>query len=128
MSLINEIIKSKIDYFDAGWRKFKFNFIDKVIDREDKETVLIGYTDFDDCEIDIDKTRKEELIRETILHEITHIMLANIGLGKDFKKAPFDEEHTVTLISRELIRSFNSNKKLFEILIKPWEDTKNQNQ
>lgn len=129
-SISDEILKNKIKFIDAGWRKFKLSIVDAEFLKKDetKETDCYGATDSEKCLIEIAKNNEDDLVKETILHELTHVMLENIGLGEDnIKRIQFDNEHLTTMLSRELMRMIDDNTKLFEILIKPWEPIESQN-
>ena len=118
----------KVDglYFDAGWRKFDIIVKDPLYDGGSE---YWGATDFDQCTIYIRETNDFDIAKETLIHEITHVILATVGFGgydhdemggefTDGYIAPTNNEQLTLCLSRGLMSAFNSNKELFEILIK----------
>ena len=112
--------------FDAGWRKF--DIVVKA-DLYEGGSECWGFTDFDQCTIYIRETNNFDIARETLIHEITHVILTTVGFGgydhdemggefTDGYIAPTNNEHLTLCISRGFMSAFNYNKELFEILIK----------
>lgn len=111
--------------FDAGWRKF--DIVIKPNLSEDGNECW-GTTDFDQCTIYLRETDDYSTSRETLIHEITHVILETIGYGGynqsemggeylDGYLAPTNNEHLTLCVSRGFMSAFNSNKELFEILL-----------
>lgn len=106
-----------VTHFDAGWRKFEIVFVKNLTEEDSK---CWGKTDFDAGIIQLDAAMRGDLFRETLLHEITHILLENAGLGDyddcDVPPALSNERMTV-LISRTLLQAMNYNPDLFSLLV-----------
>lgn len=117
----------KIDglHFDAGFRKFNIVVKDSVVE---EGTECWGATDFDVGTIYLRGTADHDTARETVIHEITHVILAVVGLGgydrdemgeeyPDGYIGPTNNEHLTLCLSRGLMGAFNLNKELFELLL-----------
>ena len=117
----------KIDglHFDAGFRKFNIVVKDSVVE---EGTECWGATDFDLGTIYLRGTADHDTARETVIHEITHVILAVVGLGgydrdemgeeyPDGYIGPTNNEHLTLCLSRGLMGAFNLNKELFELLL-----------
>ena len=111
--------------FNAGWRKFKILVKDHLFD---DGTECWGSTDFDLCTIYLRATDNFSVVRETLIHEITHIILETVGYGGydqsemggehlDGYIASTNNEHLTLCVSRGFMAAFNSNKELFGILL-----------
>ena len=111
--------------FDAGYRKFKIIVKDNIVETGCE---CWGVTDFDECTISLRSTPDSETARETLLHEITHILLEMCGFGGHEKGElgdkypdgyiPNASNEFLTLgVSRGFMLAFNLNKDLFEIII-----------
>ena len=62
---------------------------------------------------------KGELLRETLIHEIMHIMLETVGYGDyDDSEASIahNNERMTILVSRSLMQAMSLNTELFKIL------------
>jgi len=106
-----------INFFHGGWRSFKFSF-DKDLYEEDVK--CWGKTDFDQGIIHLEDSMKGDLLRETILHEITHILLETVGYGDydDIDEAvPLHNERLTVLVSRAFLQAMNLNQELFTTLL-----------
>ena len=117
----------KIDglYFDAGYRKFKIVVTDHL---SDTGCDCWGITDFDDCIISLQSTANTETAIETILHEITHVLLEVCGFGGHEKGElgdncpegyiPNASNEFLTLgVSRGFMSALNLNQELFKIIL-----------
>ena len=117
----------KIDglYFDAGYRKFKIIVKDSL---SDTDCDCWGVTDFDECTISIQSTSNTEMAVETLLHEITHVLLEICGFGGHEKGdlgdnypdgyIPNASNEFLTLgVSRGLMSALNLNQELFNIIL-----------
>ena len=117
----------KVDglYFDAGWRKFDIVVKNPLYEGGSE---CWGSTDFDLCTIYLRAEADHETARETLIHEITHVILAVSGCGgydsdemggefTDGYIAPTNNEHLTLCVSRGFMCAFNLNKELFSILL-----------
>ena len=112
-SVLTRLEEEKIEFINAGWRSFRVD-IRKVI-KEDGQKCY-GLTDFDEGVVSLARNMAPELARETLLHEITHIVLELCGLGGENIEGHTNEEVT-TLVSRSYLLLMNLNPKLFEIIL-----------
>jgi len=117
-------------YFDAGFRKFEIIAKESIVEGGAE---CWGSTDFDLCTIYLREHADYETARETLIHEIMHVMLAILGLGgydrdemggehPDGYIGPTNNEHLALCLSRGLMAAFNLNRDLFEILLEREED------
>lgn len=117
----------KIDglHFDAGFRKFNIVVKDSVLE---DGTECWGATDFDLGTIYLRANAEHDTARETLIHEIIHVILALVGLGgydraemgeeyPDGYIGPTNNEHLTLCLSRGIMGAFNLNKELFELLL-----------
>lgn len=106
-----------ITSFNAGWRTFTISF---EPDLTEEEVKCWGKTDFDQAIIHLDDSMYGELLRETLLHEITHILLETVGYG-DYDDGDHDRSHNnerlTILVSRAFLQAMNLNNELFSILL-----------
>jgi len=121
----NFLKKVESFYFDAGWRKFNIVVKDHLLE---DGTECWGSTDFDKCIIYLKASEDFDTCRETLIHEITHVILATVGFGgydqdemggehPDGYIAPTNNEHLTLCVSRGFMSAFNLNKELFELLL-----------
>lgn len=115
--LFSKLKAKKIDTVDAGWRVFNIIYKTGLKTANDP---CFGKTDFDACEIYLDRGMEHGLARETLIHEVFHIMLEGCGLGGDeddveplFVK---NNESLTMLTSRAFLLLANLNSELFKIL------------
>ena len=112
-------------YFDAGFRRFDIVVKENVVEGG---TECWGSTDFDQGTIYLRSPASRETARETLIHEITHVILAIIGLGGYDKEemggehadgyiGPTNNEHLALCLSRGFMAAFNLNRDLFEIIL-----------
>lgn len=117
----------KVDglYFDAGFRKFNIEVKENLLDGG---TECWGSTDFDQCTIYLRANADRDTAKETLIHEITHVILTTVGLGgydkgemgeefPDGYIGPTNNEHLTLCVSRGFMCAFNLNKELFEIIL-----------
>lgn len=117
---MNELYKklkaANITSVNAGYRTYTLH-IKKGL-RQDS-TKLYGLTEFDDGKITLEESMDYETARETLLHELTHVVLELGGLGgseDDDSVLAMKNEEMTTIISRGLLMLMNLNSKLFEII------------
>ena len=121
-SIIQQIKKAGITYVDAGWRKFSIVFLEVLEDTTGED--LYGSVNFDKGTLNLNVSLlkgREETTRETLLHEITHILLDITGLGgpsdsEKEKEIQVSNEDLTTRISRGFLLSKNLNPELAEII------------
>ena len=79
-SHIFELIKSQenLQQVDAGWATFKIKIVKGL---KSAKTNCWGTCDFDTYEIHIEEKMEDAPARETLLHEICHMLLEFCGLG-----------------------------------------------
>jgi len=120
--IISQIKKAGITYVDAGWRKFGLVFLEVLEDTTGED--LYGSVNFDKGTLNLNVSLlrgREETTRETLLHEITHILLDITGLGGNSesdkeKDIQINNEDLTTRISRGFLLFKNLNPELSEIL------------
>ena len=111
--------------FNAGFRKFSIEAKENLVEAGNE---CWGSTDFDQCTIYLRANADRDTARETLIHEITHVILTTVGLGgydreemgeefPDGYIGPTNNEHLTLCVSRGLMCAFNLNKELFEILL-----------
>ena len=111
--------------FNAGFRKFNIAVKENL---SEGGTECWGSTDFDLGTIYLRANAEYETAKETLIHEITHVILAVSGFGgydsdemggefTDGYIAPTNNEHLTLCISRGFMCAFNLNKELFSILL-----------
>ena len=121
-SIIQQIKKAGITYVDAGWRKFSIVFLEVLEDTTGED--LYGSVNFDKGTLNLNVSLlkgREETTRETLLHEITHILLDITGLGgpsdsEKEKDIQVSNEDLTTRISRGFLLFKNLNPELAEII------------
>lgn len=118
---MNELYKklkaANITSVNAGYRTYTLH-IKKGL-RQDS-TKLYGLTEFDDGKITLEESMDYETARETLLHELTHVVLELGGLGgseDDDSVLAMKNEEMTTLISRGLLMLINLNPELFGIIL-----------
>ena len=120
---MNELYKklkaANITSINAGYRTYSLH-IKKGL-RQDS-TKLYGLTEFDDGKITLEESMDYETARETLLHELTHVVLELGGLGgseDDDSVLAMKNEEMTTIISRGLLMLMNLNSELFDIINEP---------
>ena len=107
----------EIGKLDAGWAKFPIFFKKNV--RADNEDCM-GYVDWDTCEIYIDDTAKEDILKETLLHEVLHVLLSTIGIKAEDEDChiplSYTNEYITEQTSRGLLIISRLNLDLWKLL------------
>lgn len=114
-NILDRLQEEKLEV-NAGFRTFRVD-IKRVLKEEGQR--CFGLTDFDKGVVSLDKDMNPQLARETVLHELTHIVLELCGLGGDETTGIVREtpnEELTTLVSRSLLLLMNLNPALFRIL------------
>ena len=118
-NVLDELVRLKIEEFNAGYRFFKLD-LKRSLKSENQK--CFGLTDFDKGVISLDKNMNASLARETLLHEITHVVLELCGLGGDREDdngavREHNNEELTILISRSFLLLMNLNPELFGIIL-----------
>jgi Zn-dependent peptidase ImmA (M78 family) len=116
-TILDKIKEEKIEVIDTGFCVFKIDIKKTLKENNEK---CFGLTDFDRGVVSLYKDMNPQLAKETVLHELTHIVLEFCGLGgdetTDIVKERTNEELT-TLISRGYLLLMNLNPRLFGLLL-----------
>ena len=114
-ALIQELEDNGVYAIDAGWRVFPIVFLTSI--HSDKGEKLDGLTSFSPCVVQIHKDQTEEGIRETIIHELFHIIAVTVGLDpEEEEEFEVKNEDLVLQMSRGSMLFQRLNPKLWEIL------------
>jgi len=111
--------------FDAGYQTFKIIVKDNLSSEEDP---CWGTTDFDLCIIHLDSAASESTAKESLVHEITHVLLEIVGFGgydssemgnafQDGFIRDTNNELLTTSVSRAFLLALRLNPEIFRILI-----------
>jgi len=123
--IFQKISEAGISSLEAGWRPFSILIIKDLYQDGNK---VWGSTDFDRCVISVEEDSDQETARETLLHEITHVILLTIGFGGYDKEEMGEQhpegyigatnnEHLTLQISRGFLQMMRLNPELFKILL-----------
>ena len=116
-AIYRKLLEQEIVSVDAGWRVFQINLAKHLYEGLDK---CHGVTDFDSATITLDMDVSDDLAYETLIHEITHVILETVGCGDNYgeqKDLVITNEKLTTLTSRGLIMFMMLNPKLFQLLL-----------
>lgn len=108
-----KIEKEKIKSIDAGWKVFSLEFVDNI---EHEGDMCFGLTNFDYGFIHLKPEVSNDLAIETLLHELTHVVLEFLGLGDDTIQDISNEDLT-TRISRGFTLLMALNPALFNAIL-----------
>ena len=113
--IYNRLVKNKLLSVESGWGKFVIELHSNL--KEDNENVD-GVTDFDKKTIKLEMQLSDMTARETIIHEIMHIILESVGLDEKYHNDNLSvtNEYLANTISKQLLIISNMNPKLFETL------------
>lgn len=117
-SIYKRLLDSEINTVDSGWKVFQFSLQKNLHDGGDK---CHGVTDFDSGLILLDVDVSDDLAYETLIHEITHVILETVGCGDNYgeqKDLIISNEKLTTLVSRGFMQFMMLNPGLFELLLK----------
>jgi hypothetical protein len=115
-NILNRLVEENITSVNAGYRFYTLNIKKGLRSGAD---ICYGVTEFDKGILALESTMEHEIARETLLHELTHIVLEMVGLGGHEvtdEVIPRTNEDMTTLISRGFLLLMNLNPKLFEVL------------
>ena len=114
--ILDRLVEEGITEVLVGYRSYRLNIKRGLREASEK---CYGSADFDKGIISLEKDMDHETARETLVHELTHIVLELCGLGGNedtgVVEAHTNEEIT-TLTSRGWLTLINLNPKLFEII------------
>ena len=108
--LYSQLSENKITHLDAGFRTFEIVLVENL--NKDGEK-LYGLTDFDIGKISLELLMDEETARETLLHEIMHVVLELCGLGGNED----DTSNVITSINNEQLTTSLSRGLLTSITV-----------
>jgi len=115
--LIEKLKTQKISTVNAGYRNYSLKMSPHILHHNDE---CLGLTDFESGEITLNSKMAPEVFRETLIHELTHLVLEMGGLGGDEKTdkvLPMTNESMTVQISRGLMLLIRLNPELFEIIL-----------
>ena len=102
---------------NAGWAVFDIIIDHPVMDDEDHK--CFAHVDFETHELTIDGTLSDECARQSVLHEVWHILWEGIGYGdlaitEDTVK--LNNEHLTESATKGMILFWRLNQKLWHLL------------
>jgi len=114
--ILDELQSRGIDSINAGYRSYALELRKAITEKGD---ACWGICDFHKGYIHITRGQDHESARETLLHELTHLVLEMVGLGsideEDSVRVKTNEEIT-TLVSRGFLQLMNLNPELFALI------------
>ncbi len=115
--MLNNRLPLKINF---GWAVFDVQItagplFDSTGDR------VFGDVCFDNYLIRVDSTLETNLLQETLIHEITHVILEQSGMGVESESILTNEEKT-TLISRNILSMLRLNVDILQVLTNNYGD------
>ena len=114
--ILDRLVEEGITEVLVGYRSYTLNIKRGLREASEK---CYGSADFDKGIISLEKDMDHETARETLVHELTHIVLELCGFGGQ-EDTGLVESHTneeiTTLTSRGWLTLINLNQKLFEII------------
>ena len=114
--IVDRLAEESITEVLVGYRSYTLNIKRGLKEANEK---CFGSADFDKGIISLEKDMDHETARETLVHELTHIVLELCGLGGHEETGivpTHTNEEMTTLISRGWLMLINLNQKLFEII------------
>ena len=114
--IVDRLAEESITEVLVGYRSYTLNIKRGLKEANEK---CFGSADFDKGIISLEKDMDHETARETLVHELTHIVLELCGLGGHEETGivpTHTNEEMTTLISRGWLMLINLNPKLFEII------------
>jgi hypothetical protein len=113
---VQKITDGKISF---GYRVYDLHIVANLTHEGDK---CLGLADFDDAKISVEKNQSDSSARETLLHEMCHVMFELCGLGgehddphKTVRAQP--NEELVLSTSRGMMLMMALNKDLFDLFL-----------
>jgi len=114
--IVERLAEESITEVLVGYRSYTLNIKRGLKEANEK---CFGSADFDKGIISLEKDMDHKTARETLVHELTHIVLELCGLGGHEETGivpTHTNEEMTTLISRGWLMLINLNQKLFEII------------
>lgn len=115
-NILDRLKAEGITSINAGYRTFQLDIKANIVVEDDE---CWGNTCFDKGVIELNKTMGHETARETLIHELTHVVLELSGLGgynKEGIVAARENEEITILVSRGFLLLMNLNPELFKVL------------
>lgn len=115
-TIIDRLQEEGIFSIDAGYRVYTLVFTNAI---KHDGSACWGLTDFEKGQIQLHKNMEQDLAKEILLHEMTHIVLELGGLGGDEDKGiveATENEHITVQVSRGMMLLMRLNKRLFQII------------
>ena len=107
----------EVGVLDAGWTTFSILFKKDI--KSDNDDCL-GLVDWDTSEIQIEDSAKDSILKETLLHEIIHVLLSTIWIKADDEDChiplSFTNEYLTEQTSRGLILLQRLNPDLWDLI------------
>jgi Zn-dependent peptidase ImmA (M78 family) len=116
LHILDRLAEEGITEVLVGYRSYKLNIKRGLREANEK---CYGTADFDKGIISLEKDMDHETARETLVHELTHVVLELCGLGGHEETgmvSAYTNEEMTTLISRGWLMLINLNPKMFEII------------
>ena len=116
LNILDRLAEEGITEVLVGYRSYKLNIKRGLREASEK---CYGLADFDKGVISLEKDMDHETARETLVHELTHVVLELCGSGGHEETgmvSAYTNEEMTTLISRGWLMLINLNQKLFEII------------
>jgi predicted SprT family Zn-dependent metalloprotease len=114
--LLDQLKKQGLTTINAGYREYELKFAPHIHHSGDE---CLGLTEFETGVITLNNKMATEVFRETLIHELTHLVLDLGGLGGDEKTdkvlAMTNEAMTIQ-ISRGWMMLMRLNPELFTLL------------
>ena len=101
-----------------GWKQFEILFANKLeLQGED----CFGLCDFDEAKISLLLGMSDVQMRETLLHEVIHVVEELVGYGEDSIRdlARLDNENLTESMTRGMLLFANLNPDMVELLLCP---------
>jgi len=114
--IYNGLTESNFCVVNFGWAKFEFELHSGLVQ---DEQVCDGVTDFDNKKIKLEMALDDETARETILHEMNHVILSGIGLDeKNFDGCMISttNEFLADSLAKQFMAIRNLNPGLMELI------------
>lgn len=101
-------MSKKPEHFRYGPYDFDIIYRDDLVERLEE----MGSTHFNHLEVFIDSRMKPQMLKETLCHELLHVLLRDIGFFPDQDS----EEKFIRLLSPRVMQMFCDNQELSKFL------------
>jgi Zn-dependent peptidase ImmA (M78 family) len=115
-NILDRLVEEGIDKVLVGYRHYDIH-IKRGLKQDNHK--CFGLADFDKGIISLERDMEHDTARETLVHELTHVVLELCGLGAHEETGcvtPHTNEEMTTLISRGWLSIINLNPELFAII------------